>query len=193
MRVVGMITDVRGGVAHRRPARPPRKAHGGHRILGLHLDPDVELVGVSPSVAGAARGSARIGAWHVRQLASFVRIAELVVEDRRLGDEVQLLAHAHLLDREATSPDDEQVVPPVGIAAGLADLRERADRRERDRPFADLAAIPDQDDAERQRAVDAIPDEFAVTLLEDVERKRDAGTENGVKREERELEGGFHR
>ena len=111
------------------------RLHRRHRVLGLHLDPDVELVGrlavprlEQLEVADEAAGRA------VRQLARLVGVADLVVEHRRLRHEVQLLADAHLLDREAAGPDDEQVVPPVGVAARLADLGEGADRREGDRP-----------------------------------------------------------
>ena len=45
-------------------------------------------------------------------------------------NEVRLLADAATcLDREPPRPDDEQVVAAVGVAAGLADLGDRADRR----------------------------------------------------------------
>ena len=168
------------------------RLHCGHRILGLDLDPDVELLGRLPvpwleqfEVADEAAGRP------VRELARLVGVPQLVIEDRRLRHEVQLLADTHLLDREAARPDDEQVVASVRVAARLADLGEGADRREGNGPLADLAPIADQDDAERQRAVDAVSDELAVALLEDVERKGDARAENGVEGEERELDGGI--
>ena len=166
------------------------RLHRRHGVLGLHLDPDVELVGrlavprlEQLEVADEAAGRA------IRQLARLVGVAHLVIEHRRLGHEVELLADAHLLDREAAGPDDEQVVPPVGVATRLTDLGKGADRGEGDRPLADLSPIADQDDTERQRGVDAVPDELAVALLEDVKRKGDARAENGVKRKEGKLDG----
>ena len=119
----------------------------------------------------------------MRELACLVDVADLVIEDRRLGDQVQLLADHHLLDREPAGPDHEQVVASVGVATGLADLRERPHGRERERPAADLAPVADQDDSERSGAFDAVADELAVALLEDVEREGDPRAENRVERE----------
>ena len=52
-------------------------------------------------------------------------------------------------------------------------------------PGPDLAAVPDQDDAERLVPFEATPGHRPVALLEDPERQGNARAEDGVEREER--------
>ena len=54
-------------------------------------------------------------------------------------------------------------------------------------PCADLATLPDQDDPERRRGLEAVADHRPVAVLEDVEGQGDAGAQDGVEREERQF------
>src|SRR3989442_9064414 len=73
------------------------------------------------------------------------------------------------------------------MAAGLADLRQRPDPRQRQPAAADFAAFSNQDDPKRRALGKAAFGHLAVAWLEDVERQRDSGAEDRMEREERDL------
>ena len=115
-------------------------------------------------------------------------VPDLVVERRDVGHEVRLAGRVHRVDREPSGRRGQQVVAAVGVAPRFADLDQRTDPGQRERPVRpDLPSVADQDDTERRTGVEAVARQRPVALLEDVEGQHDAGTEDGVQREERDL------
>jgi hypothetical protein len=166
---------------------PLRVALGDVGVLGLDLDADIDLVGrLALARLEELEVADELAGCEVREAAGLVGVGDLVVEERRVGDDVRLLTDRDLLDREAPRADDEQVVAAVGVAARLPDLGRGPDRGERDRAATHLVAVADQDDPERRRRLDAMPDQLAVALLEDVERESDSRAEDRVKRKQRQ-------
>ena len=115
-------------------------------------------------------------------------VAHLVLERRDVGDEVRLAARIDRVDGEAPGRRGEEVVPPVRVAARLADLDQRPDTGQRQHlALPRFAALADQDHPERRAGVEAMAGQGPVAVLEDVERHDDARAEDRVQREERDL------
>ena len=160
------------------------------RVARFELHPDVEHVAVL-ALAGAEQLEVLDEAGHGRgrQLLGGVLVADLVVEPGHRSDEVRGARHVDVLEREPARARDEQVVPAVGVAAGLADLGHGPDAGNgQARGGARLQALADQHDPERRARLDAVSGERPVAVLEDVERHHDAGAQDGVERKE----GQFH-
>ena len=158
-------------------------------VAGLELDADVERLGglavarphqfeVAHEAADGGSGQS-LGPWLV---------TDLVVEGRDLGHQVRLGARVDGLDEEPPRARGQQVVPAIRVAAGLADLGERADARERRHASCpDVAPILDQHDTERAAGLEAVSGEGAIALLEDVQGDDDPGAEHRVEREQRDV------
>ena len=112
--------------------RRARSSSVGHAV---DLDPDVEDLGrlavARPHQLEIAdepadgRGGQPLGARLV---------AHLVLERRDVGDEVRLAARVDRVDGEAAGRRGEEVVAAVRVAARLADLDQRPDPGQRQRP-----------------------------------------------------------
>ena len=115
-------------------------------------------------------------------------VTDLVLERCDVGDQVGLATGVDRIDREPAGRRSQQVVATVRIAPRLADLDQRPDARERERPpGTGLEALSDQDNTEGGAIVEAVARQRAVAILEDVEGQDDARTQDRVQREERDL------
>ena len=124
----------------------------------LDLDPDVEHL-ARLALAGAHQlevadeASDRQGGEPFRA----GLVSHLVLELGHVRDEIRFALGIDRVDGEPAGRGGEQVVAPVRIATGLADLDERPDAGQRER-FAspDLRPFTDEDDPERRAGVEAV-------------------------------------
>ena len=108
-------------------------------------------------------------------------VVDGLIEDLDVGHEVGSPPVEDMPDPEPARPDDEQVEATVVVPICVADLGDRPGSGEGDRALADLAPLTDQDDAEGRRRREAMSNQGAVAILEDVEGQRDAGTEDRLR------------
>ena len=101
-------------------------------VRGVDLDPDVEDLG-RLAVARAHQVEVAHEATDGRrgQPLRPGLVADLVLERRDRGDQVRLALGVDVLDDEPPGRGGQQVEPPIGVAAGLADLGERPDAGQR--------------------------------------------------------------
>ena len=161
-------------------------------IVGAHaldLDPDVEGLDGLPvacphqlEVANETADGRGGQAFRPRL------VPHLVLERRHVGDQVGLARLVDRIDGEPARRRGKQVVAAIRVAAGFADLDQRPDPGQCERPVRpDLAPVSDQHDTERRAGVEAVARQRPVAVLEDVEGQDDAWTEDGVQREEGDL------
>jgi energy-coupling factor transporter ATP-binding protein EcfA2 len=121
------------------------------------------------------------------EIASRARLNVLVSGGTGSGKTTLLNAMSQFIDH---TEREKEVELAVVLAAGIADLRDRPDAAEGDSSGTALTALADEDHAERRGRLETVPDERATAVLEDLERERDAGTEDRVEREQRQVHSG---